>query len=96
MCGPKNDKILKQKWRDYGYASEFAAGDATSPFKDFNYYIYALLQSIGIDSIISRANEELSVFDPLKARMALAEEEFTTKLKHVEEVGVCMCINKVK
>lgn len=82
-----NGKILKQQWRDYGYAAEFAAGDASSPFKDFHYYIYSMLQSIGIDSIISRANDELALFDPLKARMALAEEEFIQGLNHFVETG---------
>lgn len=80
-------KILKQKWRDYGYASEFAAGDATSPFKDFNYYIYSLLQSIGIDSVVARANQELRGFDPNDARLALAEEEFNRGLEHFVQTG---------
>lgn len=80
-------KIIKRQWRDYGFASEFAAGDATSPFKDFNYYIYSLLQSIGIDSLVARANQELSLFNPNDARIRLAEEEFNRGLEHFVNTG---------
>ncbi len=85
-----NGKILKIQWRDYGYASEFAAGDATSPFKDFNYYIYSMLQSIGIDSVVSQANEALKLFDPNDARIKLAEKEFNQGLEHFVKTGEFM------
>jgi hypothetical protein len=80
-------KINKIDWTDHGFASEFAAGDSVSPFKDFRFYIYSMLQSIGIDSVIARANEELRAFSPNDARMDLAKKEFDEGLNHFVKTG---------
>jgi hypothetical protein len=83
-------KINKIDWTDHGYASEFAAGDSVSPFKDFRFYIYSILQSIGIDSVIARANDELKAFNPNDARMDLARKEFDDGLNHFVKTGEFM------
>lgn len=83
----RNGKLKKVDWTDDGYASEFAAGDKESPFKDFEFYIYSIFQSVGIDSLVARANEELSLFDPNQARFDLAKKEFYDGLDHFVETG---------
>lgn len=82
-----NGRIKKKDWTNEGYASEFAAGDATSPFKDYKYYFYSILQSVALDNIISKFNSYLRVFDPTKARLDLAEKEFNQGLNHFVETG---------
>ena len=82
-----NGVINKVDWTDFGYASEFAGNPKDSPFKDFRYYIYAMFQSVGIDSLIARANQELKAFDPNDARLDLAQEEFERGLNHFVETG---------
>lgn len=83
----KKGKITKIDWHDRGYASKFAAGDATSPFKDFHYYLFSILQSVAIDNFISKINDQLEVFDPSQARIKLAKKEFNEGLEHFVRTG---------
>lgn len=82
-----NGKLVKEQWFDQGYASEFAYGDAESPFKEFKYYIYSMLQSVAIDSLVGKLNDALKAFNPNDARMDLAEKQFKEGLEHFIETG---------
>lgn len=81
----KKGKLTKQDWE--GYGSRFAHGDPESPFKDFHWYALAKLQALAIDNIISRANQELSFFNPNQVRGDFYQKQFQTGLEHFVETG---------
>ena len=81
----RNGKLERQDWP--GYASRFAHGDPESPFKDFHWYALAKLQALAIDNIISRANQELSLFNPNQVRGDFYERQFRRGLDHFVQTG---------
>lgn len=78
-------KLTTDEWE--GYASRFAHGIPDSPFKDFQYFIFSKLQASTIDSLVSKVNEYLSVFDPNEVRTDFHKEQFTEGLNHFVETG---------
>ena len=84
----KKGKLEKEDWE--GYASRFAHGDPESPFKDIHWYALAKLQAFSFDNLIARANEELSLFDPNKARGEFHQKQFKEGLDHFIETGYLM------
>lgn len=81
----RNGKLTKQDWE--GYGSRFAHGDPESPFKDFHWYALAKIQALAIDNIISRANQELSLFNPNEVRGDFYRDQFNRGLNHFVETG---------
>lgn len=78
-------KLLKQDWEDYG--SNFAHGAPDSPFKDFHWYALAKIQALGIDNLINRANQKLSLFNPNQARADFHKKQFKKGLDHFVKTG---------
>ncbi len=81
----KDGKLLKIKWD--GYAARFAHGDPDSPFQDFQYYIFSKLQSATIEGLMSRVNQELSLFDIGDSRLEYHQDQFEEGLNHFVETG---------
>ena len=78
-------KLTKEDWK--GYGSRFAHGDPESPFKDMHWYVLSKLQSIGIDNLVARANQELSFFNPQEKRMEFILDQFYKGLNHFVQTG---------
>jgi hypothetical protein len=70
-----------------GYASHFAHGSPDSPFDDWGWAIFDEVQSAGIDELISRANNELRMFDLSSARSEHLAGQFQNGLEHFIETG---------
>ncbi len=69
-------KIIKEKWYDEGYATNFASPVQSGPFSETKWYLYALGQSLAIDNIIGLFNNQLQAFDPNDAKVKKIEEVF--------------------
>ncbi|HXH31340.1 MAG TPA: hypothetical protein VNJ01_11050 [Bacteriovoracaceae bacterium] len=78
-------KLKKEDWK--GYASRFAHGDPESPFKDVHWYALSKLQSIAMDNLVARANQELVLFNPSSGRTKFIIDQFTTGLNHFVQTG---------
>jgi predicted DNA binding CopG/RHH family protein len=78
-------QLQKEDWA--GYASRFAHGAPDSPFKDFQYFVFSKLQNETISALLSRVNEELSLFDPSEKKLEFMEEQFKEGLEHFVETG---------
>lgn len=81
----KDGMLTVEEWPHY--ASRFAHGAPDSPFKDFGYYLFSSAQSVVIDELVDRVNEQLIAFDLNEARFNYAKEEFTNGLNHFIETG---------
>jgi hypothetical protein len=81
----KEGKLDREEWP--GYASRFAHGDPESPFKDVHLYVFAKLQAFVIDNLVTRANSELSVFNPNEVRLDFFKDQFKRGLDHFVETG---------
>ena len=78
-------KLTQTRWE--GYASHFAYPDADSPFKDFEYLGYSILQSSALTSLFSRINQELKFFDITKKRKDALSKQFTKSFNHYIDTG---------
>jgi len=67
-------KIIKEKWYDQGYATNFASEVQSGPFSETKWYLFALGQSLAIDNIIGLFNKQLQAFDPSEARVKKIQE----------------------
>ena len=70
-----------------GYASHFAHGSPDSPFDDWGWAIFDEVQSATIDDLISRASEQLRVFDLNAARSEHLSNQFQSGLEQFIETG---------
>lgn len=81
----KDGKLKREDWD--GYASRFAHGDPDSPFKDIHLYALSLLQSLVIDNLVAKANQEMSFFNPNDKRVDFYHKQFLTGLNHFVKTG---------
>lgn len=77
--------LTQEEWD--GHAARYAHGTPDSPFQDAGYFAFAEFQSAVINSLISQANQHLSVFDLNEARMEHLTEQFVEGLDHFVETG---------
>lgn len=80
-------KIVKEKWYDEGYATNFASPVQSGPFSESKWYLFALGQSLAIDNIIGIFNKQLQVFDPSGPRSKKIQEVFQENLAKFLETG---------
>lgn len=81
----EDGQIQQEDWP--GYASRFAHGPPDSPFQDFGWYLFAEVQSLGIENLVSLANDELSAFNINESRLEWFQGEFKEGLDHFVETG---------
>ena len=80
-----NGKLTRIQWDDH--ASHFAHSDADSPFKDFEYLGYSILQSSAMTSLLNRINQELRGFDLTKKRKHALNKQFSKAFEHYIDTG---------
>ena len=80
-----NGKLTRTRWK--GHASHFAYSNAESPFKDFEYLGYSILQSSALTSFFSRINQELRGFDLDQKRRSSLNEQFSKAFDHYIDTG---------